>query len=111
MLKMTFRTKLWRYSGKAAWFFMTIPKSRTQKIKKVGRDISKAWGSIPVNVKIGKSDWKTSVFPDSKLGSYLLPVKAEIRKKEGLIAGKVYTVYICIESDQEILRFNKKGLI
>lgn len=40
------------------------------------------WGSLPVMATIGKTSWKTSIFPDKKSESYLLPLKAEVRKKE-----------------------------
>jgi hypothetical protein len=40
-----------------------------------------------VEATIGKSKWKTSIFPDSREGSYLLPVKADVRKREELLEG------------------------
>ncbi len=47
-----------------------------------------AWvGFIKVN--INKTSWDTSIFPDSKTGTYVLPVKASIRKMEGLFDGDV----------------------
>jgi hypothetical protein len=45
------------------------------------------WGSIRVEATIGGSTWKTSIFPDSKSGTFLLPVKAQVRKQEGISAG------------------------
>ncbi len=44
-------------------------------------------GSLPVIATIGKTIWKTSIFPDKKICSYLLPLKAEVRKKELLREG------------------------
>jgi len=82
-----FEAALWRYDGKAAWFFITIPKEASAWIRFVSTENRSAWGSVPVRVTIGGSDWQTSVFPDSKIGGYLLPVKAAIRKREGLEEG------------------------
>jgi hypothetical protein len=45
------------------------------------------FGSIRVRVRIGESRWATSVFPDKKSGCYLLPVKAAVRKAEGITTG------------------------
>jgi hypothetical protein len=43
-------------------------------------------GSLPVEVTIGTTTWKTSIFPDTKTKAYVLPIKAEVRKKEGITA-------------------------
>jgi hypothetical protein len=43
------------------------------------------WGVIPVVVTIGATEWKTSLFP--KDGRYLVPLKDQVRRAEGLGAG------------------------
>ena len=48
--------------------------------------MKRGWGSLPVTVTIGKTSWKTSIFPDAKAGAYLLPLKADVRKKEKILA-------------------------
>lgn len=53
------------------------------------------FGSVRVRVRIGTSTWSTSVFPDSKRGCYIVPVKAEVRRREGVDLGD--TVRIRIE--------------
>lgn len=53
------------------------------------------FGSVRVRVRIGTSTWSTSVFPDSKRGCYIVPVKAEVRRREGVDLGD--TVHIRIE--------------
>ena len=45
-----------------------------------------------VKVSIGRTKWATSIFPDRKRGTYLLPVKKEVRKAEGLQAGTLASV-------------------
>jgi hypothetical protein len=37
---------------------------------------------MKATVKIGDSEWKTSIWFDTKHQTYLLPLKAAIRKKE-----------------------------
>jgi len=77
--------KLWLYKGKGAWYFLTIPKEESGQIKFFANDgLKRGWGSIKVTATIGKTIWGTSIFPQSKSDTYILPVKAEIRKKEGL---------------------------
>jgi len=84
----TFKAKVWLYPGeKAAWHFVSVPKALSAKLKKKYGVLTKGWGSLPVEVTIGKTTWKTSVFPDSKSGMYLLPLKAAVRRSEGLFEG------------------------
>ena len=49
--------------------------------------VSRGFGSLKVSVMIGATTFKTSVFPSKELGGWLLPVKASVRKAEGLTAG------------------------
>ncbi|MCI0542679.1 DUF1905 domain-containing protein [bacterium] len=83
------KSKVWLYPGMAGWHFVTIPEKQSQDIKKRFGAIVRAkggWGAIPVTVTLGKTSWKTSIFPDKKSGVYLLPLKAPVRKKEGILA-------------------------
>jgi Domain of unknown function (DUF1905) len=81
MNSFTFTSPLWKYSGVSAWHFVTLPLDASPRIKflQSGR---RGFGSARVLATIGKSTFETSVFPDSKSGCYLLPVKASIRKAE-----------------------------
>lgn len=79
--------KIWLYNGKGAWYFVTFPKDTSEQIRFFSGYSGSAFGSIPVNVTIGKTSWKTSIFPDSKAGAYLLPIKSEIRKREKIKEG------------------------
>nr|WP_237392555.1 DUF1905 domain-containing protein [Aurantiacibacter rhizosphaerae] len=45
---------------------------------------SRGFGSVRVEVTLGDSCWTTSVFPRTSHEGYLLPVKATVRKAEGL---------------------------
>lgn len=82
--RFVFDAKIWIYPGMAAWHFISLPKKDAAKIKVDFATKKRGWGSLPVKVRIGKSSWKTSIFPDTKAETYLLPLKVEIRKKENL---------------------------
>lgn len=80
--------KLWLYKGdKVSWHLITIPVDDSRQIKFFTSDLQRGWGAVPVNVTIGNTKWKTSIFPDKKSATYILPVKAEIRKKEQIKEG------------------------
>lgn len=82
MATYTLRAKVWPYQGMAAWRFLTLPKKAALEIKENYGKRARGWGSLPVEATIGKTAWKTSIFPDKKSGSYLLPLKAAVRKAE-----------------------------
>lgn len=81
----------------AAWHFVNIPKKESKKIKETFGARVRGWGSLPVEVTLGKTRWKTSIFPDKKSETYLLPLKASVRKKEGIYEGKLITFAIEIQ--------------
>jgi hypothetical protein len=42
------------------------------------------WGRLKATVRVGQSTWGTSVWFDTQRMTYLVPIKAEIRRKEGI---------------------------
>lgn len=86
------------YPGMAAWRFVTLPKCISDEINVRYKKQKKGWGSIPVLVTVGKTTWETSIFPDKKSQSYLLPMKAEVRKKEGVMDGDKIELSLCIRA-------------
>jgi len=79
--------KVWLYPGMVGWHFVSITKKQSDEIKDLFGGMAGGWGSLPVIVTVGKTSWKTSIFPDKKSGAYLLPLKADIRKKEKIKNG------------------------
>ena len=47
-----------------------------------------------VAVTVGATSWRTSLFPDSKTGAYLLPVKKAVRVAERLDVGDEVTAVL-----------------
>lgn len=80
----------WR--GPAPWYFVTVPDEQSADLKAVSGFVTYGWGMIPVHVRIGSSEWTTSLFP--KDGRYIVPIKASIRTVENLEAGDVVTVQL-----------------
>lgn len=94
MNEFQFKAEVWEYPGKAAWHFITVPKKNSKEITELFGEAKRGWGSLPVKVSIGKSNWKTSIFPDKKTCTYLLPIKLEVRKKESIVAGDTVEIQI-----------------
>ena len=95
--------EVWLYPAPVAWHFVTIPPKISAEIKARFAKQRVGWGSIPVTVTLGKTIWKTSIFPDKKSGGYLLPLKANIRKKEGIEAGKTVSFTLAVGAQQPTL--------
>ncbi|MAS32925.1 MAG: hypothetical protein CL610_02885 [Anaerolineaceae bacterium] len=83
----------WR--GPAPWYFVTVPEVESREIKAISNVVTYGWGVIPVRVRIGDTEWKTSLFP--KDDRYLVPIKADIRKAEQLEEGDEVTVELEIQ--------------
>lgn len=77
--------KLEVFEGKAAWVYLPIDFADVPPVFPGG------WGSIPIEVTLGHSTWKTSMFPLRKQG-YFIPVKQLILKSENLNVGDKVTV-------------------
>ena len=82
----TFTAELWRWSGDAAWRFVIVPSDLADEIRIVSGP-PRGFGSVRVEVTVGATTWRTSVFPDSTAGTYILPIKKAVRVAEGLEDG------------------------
>jgi hypothetical protein len=85
-----FSGKIWYWRGPAPWYFVTVPAKQSRELKAVLRLVTYGWGMIPVDVRIGKTTWKTSLWP--KDGRYIVPIKASVRKARHLEEGDKVTV-------------------
>lgn len=74
----TFSAKIW-YSE---WYFVSLPEEMSKEIRSNFKSHEEGWGRMKVVSKIGNSQWKTAIWFDTKHQIYLLPIKADIRKKE-----------------------------
>ncbi|WP_309753845.1 DUF1905 domain-containing protein [Novosphingobium sp.] len=92
---------LWRWTtpaAPAAWFFVTVDGAAGEALSGTAlmwrlEGAAKGFGSIKVAARIGDTVFKTSVFPSKDRG-WLLPVKAAVRKAEGLSEGDVVEVVL-----------------
>lgn len=95
----SFHAELWLYPGEAGWHFLTLPPDVADDIAEQSEAGNKAFGSVKVAVEIGGHRWETSIFPDNKMGSYLLPVKKAVRDKARIRAGDAVDVRLELQPD------------
>lgn len=89
-----FDAELWRHNGNAAWYFVTAPADACEQIDDQAPFPRAGFGSVKVEATIGGSTWSTSVFPGSD--GFVLPVKKQIRKAEGIDDGDIVRVGLCV---------------
>jgi hypothetical protein len=89
-MNIEFNGKIWFWRGPAPWFFVTVPEEQSRDLKAISGIVTYGWGVIPVYVQIGKTEWKTSLFP--KDDRYIVPIKASVRKAENLEQGDEVTI-------------------
>ena len=77
----------WKGDGPATWRFLTLPFDLTDEIDELTTGRQGGFGSVRVEVTIGRTTWATSVFPSKEQRSFILPVKAAVRKAEALADG------------------------
>lgn len=82
-----FNAEVWQYSPPGGWYFLNIPEELSNEIRELFGCEEEGWGRLKAKAIIGKCEWQTSIWFDTKQKKYLLPLKAEIRKKENLISG------------------------
>jgi len=87
-----FESRIWYWRGPAPWFFVTVPDKQCDDLRAISGFVTYGWGMIPAKVRIGKTEWTTSLFP--KDGSYIVPIKASVRKAENLEEGDKVTVQL-----------------
>jgi hypothetical protein len=91
-----FTAELWRHTGQAAWYFVTLPHDVADDIDEITADNRPGFGSVRVEVTVGATTWSTSLFPDTKAASFVLPVKRAVRNAEGLDDGSPVAVRIAL---------------
>ena len=82
-----FTAPVWLHDG-GSWHFVAVPEDDADMIEEMFGADAGGFGSIRVEVTIGATVWRTSLFPDSKRKTYVLPIKKSVRLSEGLRAGQ-----------------------
>ncbi len=91
-MNIEFNGKFWYWRVPAPWYFVTVPVEQSNTLKAIVGLVTYGWGMIPVNAQIGKTEWKTSLFP--KDGCYIVPIKASVQKAESLQEGDAVTIQL-----------------
>lgn len=94
--KYDFKARPWQHAGPGGWHFVSLPQVMSASIRKDSKWEEEGWGRLKAKAKIGKTEWPTAIWYDSKRKTYLLPLKAEIRKKENISFDEVLAVSLWV---------------
>ncbi len=91
------KLKVWLFTGGASWHMVTLPEEIAEEINVLYSERKMNFGTIQVEATINNTSWSTSIFTDTKSNSFVLPIKALVRKKEEISDGSIVDL---------ILKFN-----
>jgi hypothetical protein len=94
-MNLEFSGEIWFWKGPAPWHFITVPDDECGVLETCSAAVTYGWGMIPVTARIGRTGWKTSLFP--KDGRYVVPVKARVREAEKLELGDTVAIRLSVD--------------
>lgn len=91
-----FSAEIWQHQGIGGWHFVSLPKSMARDIRQHLQWQEEGWGRMKATAEINGWDWTTAIWFDKKQATYLLPLKAEIRRKAQLHLGDTVEVRLWV---------------
>ena len=90
-----FEAEIIYWRGPSPFFYAPLPEAEAARIRQAAKAVSYGWGMIPVEARIDGVDFTTSLFPKDE--TYLLPIKAEVRRKASVTAGDTVLVEMTVQ--------------
>lgn len=87
--------ELFEWRGPSPYYFVAMTDDDSDDLREIANEVTYGWGVIPVRVRVGRTEWTTSLFP--REGRYLVPLKDKIRRAEQLVVGDSLHVQMWIE--------------
>jgi hypothetical protein len=85
---------MWKYSGAAGWSFVTLPEELSNHIRMAHGTSESGWGRLKVEARIRDQVWSTSIWFDTKLSRYLLPLNKKVRDANQIQVGSKVVVQL-----------------
>jgi hypothetical protein len=70
------------------WHYLIVKGRTAMEIRYAALGRTGGFGSIKVRARMEKTEWQTSLFPHRDSGGFIILLKAEVRRREGVSAGK-----------------------
>jgi len=95
----TFTGTVWLWQGNSAWHFVSLPEVIADEIADLMEGRLRGFGSVRVEVTSKGTTWRTSIFPDTKHGTYILPLKKQVRRELDISEGSPVTLTLHIVTE------------
>ncbi|MFM9053207.1 MAG: DUF1905 domain-containing protein [Bacteroidota bacterium] len=93
-IRYRFTARVWKYPCPASWYFVSVPNGVSKEIRRLSLGKEEGWGRLKAIARIGDAEWPTALWYDTRHHTYLMPIKAEIRKRVGISEGSNVKVSI-----------------
>ena len=93
-----FTASLWPWKEhEGSWWFVTVPEDVSDDIEERHGSSAGGFGSIKVQITVGTTTWRTSLFPSMEQRAYVLPMKKAVRVAETLEEGEPFELsLVCV---------------
>ena len=98
LARFSFETRVIYWRGPSPFFYAPIPETHVAALRQLAKIVTYGWGMVPVDVQIGDVAFTTSLFP--KDDGYLLPLKADVRRRTNVTADDVIAIELTIQPPQ-----------
>jgi hypothetical protein len=91
-----FDAELWLWDARQtdSWTFVDLPTDVADDVLELAAPFTRGFGSVRVEVTVGGTVWRTSIFPSKAKRTYVLPIKKAVRRAEQLAPGDTARVRI-----------------
>lgn len=91
-----FEAEVVRFDGSGGWHGVFLPEEPAAEARFFGR--ANALGAIGVHARIGATRVRTALFPDKSRNTFLLPLKADLRRRELITVGSRISVALTLDA-------------
>ena len=98
LVRFAFKADVIYWRGPSPFFFVAVPPREAAELRHVAKAVSYGWGMVPVAARVGEVTFTTSLFPKDE--TYLLPLKAAVRRKADVTAGDSILVEMTVQAVQ-----------
>ena len=94
LVQIHFEAQVIYWRGPSPFFFVPVPAPHDATLRGVAKAVTYGWGMIPVQARLADTVFTTALFPKDQ--TYLLPLKADIRRRANVTAGDTITVEMTV---------------